>query len=363
MVITLPQPKRAALRRHAPLLLTLLAAGAVVWAVAGLDRAAVQATFARADLALLVAAFGAVLAIHVTLAARWQIVVSGGPGSLRLARIQLESHFWATFVPGGVAQDGYRILALRRLGMGTETVAASVIAERALGLAGLLVLLVPTLVVASSLLGDALLAPMTATAAGLAALLTTGTLLVLIAPIRRGRLRWLPARLHRSFGRLEQALGAYRRSPLRLLGGIGFALAYQACHLAAYLAVGHALGVELSIVHWLVVVPLAAAAGALPLNVGGIGAREGALGLLLLVAGVPPVHAAAVPLVVGIFQFAVGGAGGFSHLLRHAGRLLRRKAAARLDPAPTADGAAPELAAVNAPHDREEPHRELQGSV
>lgn len=290
--------------------------GGVVWVGRGLAASGMLRTLGAARPALLAAALGAAACAHVMAAGRWWSLAPAGHGYARLARIQVESHFWATVVPGGVAADGYRILALKGKGADGHKAAASVMLERALGLVALLVVCGPALAIGAQWLSTKLVVSLGALAAGLSLMITLAAVAALWAPISRGRLAWLPAKLHSACEGLEAAFGEYRDQLGRLARAMGFAIAYHALFLAAYALVGASMDVHLSLGRWFIAVPLASLAATLPLNAWGIGVREGAAVLLLVALGVPPAKAGAVSIAVVGLQMAVGCSGGLSQLLR-----------------------------------------------
>lgn len=309
-------PSRARLKTAARYFGQIAILGGLAWAGKRLAAAGMLSTLGGARPTMLVAAFGAAACAHLAAAGRWWSLAPTGHGYVRLARIQVESHFWATFVPGGVAADGYRVLALRRRGADTHHTAASVVLERLLGAAALLVLAGPALALGTHWLSSKLVVSLSALASILFLMLLSTALVAVWAPLRRGRLRWLPTRIRTAGEKLEDAFSAYRERPLQLLKGFAFALAYHGFFLAAYALAGQAMGLDLSWGHWFIVVPLASLVATLPVNAWGIGVREGAIVLLLVALGAPPAQAGAVSIAVVGLQLALSCSGGVSQLLR-----------------------------------------------
>jgi hypothetical protein len=286
------------------------------WAGSRLTGSGMLTALGHASPMFLVAAFGATAAANLMATGRWWSLAPVGHGYARLARINVESHFWATVVPGGVAADGYRILALNRRGTDAHRAAASVMLERALGMVALLVLCGPALGFGAKWLSTKIVLSLGALAVILFLVLASSAVAALWAPVRRGRLQWLPAKLRNGCAGMEDAFSEYRGKPTRLVRALCFALAYHALFLAAYALVGHAMGVHLSLGRWFIAVPLASLAATLPLNAWGIGLREGAVVLILVALGVSPGKAGAVSIAVVGLQLALGSAGGLSQLAR-----------------------------------------------
>lgn len=290
--------------------------GGLAWGGKQLAASGMLSTLAEASPQMLAASFVAAAGAHLAAAGRWWSLAPDGHGYGRLARIQIEGHFWATFVPGGVAADGYRVLALRGRGSDTHQAAASVMLERVLGLVALLVLCGPALALGAHWLSSRLVI-------SLAAFAGTASLMVILAaaaavwgPIRRGRLRWLPTKVRSVCKGLEDAFAGYRHNPSRLVRSFAFALAYHGLFLAAYALAGEAMGLHLSLWRWFIAVPLTSLVATLPVNAWGIGVREGAIVLLLVALGASPAQAGAVSIAVVGLQLTLSCSGGLSQLVR-----------------------------------------------
>ena len=294
---------------------SVLIVGGIVWGMQRLVDSGMLTRLRYASGVLLLASLAATAGTHLMLTGRWWALTPGGHGYARLARINFESHFWATFVPGGVVQDGYRLLSLSRHGADIHRVAASIIVDRTLGLTVILLLLGPGLLMGSRVVQSDLVVPIVILISVLALTLPAGIATVAWAPIRRGRLRWLPPRVRVALGGVEDALRSYRQEPRRMAGALGFGLAYHGSLIGAYALAGHAIGVDLSPAHWFVVVLFTSITGTLPINIGGIGVREATIVLLLVAFAVSPAQAGAVAIVVGGFQLALSCLGGLLQLL------------------------------------------------
>ncbi len=288
----------------------------LAWAGRRLVASGMLTTLVQASPHFIVGSFAAATGAHLMAAGRWWSLAPKGLGYVPLARIHVESHFWATLVPGGVAADGYRMLALHRRGANPHHAAASIMLERALGLVALLLLTGPALALGTHWLSSRLVISLSALASVLFAMIAGGTLAALWAPVRRGRLMWLPGKLRGACAGLEDAFAGYRNQPRRLVRALGFGLAYHALFLTAYALAGQAMGIHISPTAWFVAVPLASLVATLPVNAWGIGVREGAIVLLLVALGATPAQAGAASVVVVGLQLALGCSGGLSQLVR-----------------------------------------------
>lgn len=218
-------------------------------------------------------------------ALRWQrvLVALGQPEPLRrLVDHYFAGQFVANFLPSTVGGD---VLRATRLSADTgdgHNAFASIVLER---LTGWLVL--PAMTLAGFAINRGLLRVATADAR-LAITLAVGTLVLLAAllflaahPRLGGRLaghhqawlRWLGA-VHLGLDRMRRDRGAVVAI---VLAGFAYQLAVV---LSAFLA-GKALGVHVSFTVFLAFFPVVAIAQVLPISIGGIGLREGALVVFL----------------------------------------------------------------------------------
>ena len=113
-----------------------------------------------------------------------------------------------------------------------------------------------------------------------AAALGAGLALVAL-PILWLRLERLPARARRSLARARVALRRTARRPGTALAAVLAALGIQAGFVMLGALFGRSLGIDVPLSAWFLCWPLAKIAGLLPISIGGLGVREGALALLL----------------------------------------------------------------------------------
>jgi hypothetical protein len=97
----------------------------------------------------------------------------------------------------------------------------------------------------------------------------------------------------------------FRRAPFAVVTVLGVSFAYQLTLVVAAWMVGHALGLNLGITVLLVFMPAVAMAQVLPISIGGLGLREGALVLFLHPLGVSYEHAVAFGLLIYGITLAV----------------------------------------------------------
>jgi glycosyltransferase 2 family protein len=229
--------------------------------------------------ALLLLAAVVTMLVGIGLSAwRWQEVlhVFDAPVSLRtLVAHHLAGQFVGNVLPSTIGGDVLRVTRCAKTIGSTTTAFASVVLER---LSGMLAL--PVLVVVGFAIRPSLLHTDHAWFALLVAALTLAVLgLILFAaghPAIAGRYatneNWT-----RFIGAVFQGIDRARRDPRRILRVLIAALVYQVSIVASYVLIFHALEARVTIAAAFAFVPAVSMLQALPISLGGLGVREGAL--------------------------------------------------------------------------------------
>jgi uncharacterized protein (TIRG00374 family) len=242
-------------------------------------------------------------------AAKWNVLlkVKGIPFSFRhLLHVIWVSNFFGDFLPASVGCDALRIAAITRGTSRTPQAASTVLVDRLLGVLALGVM--------ASLGGLWAAVRWDTWDVLLAFLIPMGAVLVVpwLFWSRRGRrllsftlkrLRWLPGR--RFAERLSAAVRSYRRARRALAVAGGFALATQIIRVFFFVALAHAIGVQLRLSDAFVLVPPIWFILMLPITVSGIGLQEGAFVLLLGRVGVDPAAAFGLSVASRLVTLAV----------------------------------------------------------
>jgi len=233
-------------------------------------------------------------------AVRWQRVLSAMelPSKLStLLNAYLAGQFVSNFLPSTIGGDALRVSRLSAANGETPATFASVVLDRMSGwlilplmcLAGLAIN--PTLIH----LGRASRVAITISLVTLAAL----AVVITVATSRRlggrlaGHTSWL-----RFAGAVHLGLDRLRRHPAAAAGVVATGFAYQLAVISAALLGARALGIHVGPTALLAFFPAVAIVQVLPVTVGGLGVREGALVLFLQPLGVPADKAFALGLLV-----------------------------------------------------------------
>jgi glycosyltransferase 2 family protein len=247
---------------------------------------------------------GLVVAMQfVLLVWRWQLVIcmlrGGAVGLGALSVLLGHSLLVGQVLPTSVGGDVARTVMLARL-TGAATAARSVVCDRLLGFASLVLLAVPTLPIIAGRMGG--LTPfLTLTIAALG--MMAAVALVLASPSIIHAMPWLGRLLATVAGDLRLALCSGKVSLVVVAVGVGSNLLSV---LLIYI-LGSAIGADLRAPDCLVLVPPALLASALPISLGGWGVREGALLAAFSLVQADPAAVAAASVMFGLTNPLVGG--------------------------------------------------------
>ncbi|MGI9023775.1 MAG: lysylphosphatidylglycerol synthase transmembrane domain-containing protein [Acidimicrobiales bacterium] len=231
---------------------------------------------------------------------RWQRVLDAidhpAPASA-LTSYTLAGLFVANFLPSTIGGDVLRVVRLSADNGDAPASFASVVLERLTGFVVLPMITLAALAVDPSLLG-------LGAASKLALALSVASLVALVAILAVAASTRLGGRLAnhenwpRFVGAVHLGIDRIRRRPAAAATVMVSSFAYQLTIILAAFAASRALGLTVGLVPLLAFVPVVAIAQVLPISVGGLGLREGALVLLLAPLGVGAAKATALGLLL-----------------------------------------------------------------
>lgn len=278
----------------------LIAAGLLVLILRSVDLGRLWSLVGRMSLPWFGAAVLTALADRVVMCAKWLPLLRAQIPDYPRARA-VRGYFAASvgvLVLPGAGADALRAVALGRGATGSGLlVGASVVAERALGIAGSGVAAVVSLLLARHL--GLPLPGLTPWIAGLAGL---GSILVLLPVLSRGFpdmsriLKGRGGRAGRLMTRLAEAYVAYRDHPGVWFGVWAASVFEQGMPAVALWCVARALGADVSVLVLLVATPLTMIVARLPVSVAGLGVFEGGMVYLLTRMGVSSSEALGIAL-------------------------------------------------------------------
>lgn len=294
--------------------------GAVVDGIAGADGRLILAAV------LLVLADRALMAYR-SVALLCTIAPHERPRLAALMRIFFVSTFLGTFLPASIGSDVLRSVEMARLNVRVGDAVASVLMDRLLGVASLLVMAIGGLTLVPSLARN----PAVATALLLAAVVLGGSILMVFS--RRAAAlagdvlaRTTGARVRSGTTRLLEAIGQYAGHPRALLAVLFASIGVQALRILQAFYLGRGLGIDASLGPYFAFIPLILLVMLLPVTVNGLGTSQAAFVWFFGLVGVPaaPAFALSVLFVAlgivgnlpGAALYVTGGRRGRSHVTR-----------------------------------------------
>jgi uncharacterized membrane protein YbhN (UPF0104 family) len=250
-------------------------------------------------------------------ALRWWVVIGlfdSGVDFFTALRLLYIGLFFNQTLPSSIGGDAVRVWMLHREGLPSADALFSVALDRLAALIGLVLIVAASLPLLFAVVPDsaarwALAVPMGLVTAGTIGLLTI-----------RGRLaEWLGR--HRATRPLAALAADARRLFLKPATGAaaaGLSLVIQGLTVACVFVLALALGVQVSFVECLVLVPPVILLLAVPISFAGWGVRETAMVVAFGYAGVPQPEAVAVSIAVGVSAMVFALPGGLVWLLSRA---------------------------------------------
>jgi glycosyltransferase involved in cell wall biosynthesis len=262
---------------------------------------------------VVVAAVLLFVVVHLLGALKWHLMVNeagAGLGFSSSVRAYFSGLVGSLFLPSVIGGDVVMVAAAWRETRRRAAIVTGSLLNRALDLGGLAILSVAGAVLLGGGLGAGhrKLLHMIAglTVIGIALFVTS---VLLLHPDR------LPARLRAHYLKHRDAIDSLRHPRMYALP-FALGLVLQFCLLLLHAWIGQGCGVHAGLSAWLLVWPLAKFLSFLPVTLGGIGAREAALAVLLVPFGVEPAAAVAAVLAGAGFRALGSLLGGlFSRLL------------------------------------------------
>ena len=269
----------------------------------------------------LAAATAGSFALLAPAALRWSVVLNaiGSPRGLRVTLpLTMIGLFFSQTLPSTIGGDGMRVWELHRGGVGMASAIASVLIDRAAGLAGICLLVTATLPLLLGLVRDP------AVETGVVLLLATGYAGIAVAML----FDRLPTSVRRfrivsRFAAFSASLRAVVLAPRPALGALGASVLYQSGIVVVVFALARGIGIPVEPAACLVIVPIANLSAVLPISISGWGVREGAFAAGFGLVGVAATDAIVLSVLFGLLNMLVGLSGGLVWLARRQPRPTR----------------------------------------
>ncbi|HEX7914840.1 lysylphosphatidylglycerol synthase transmembrane domain-containing protein [Rudaea sp.] len=285
-----------------------------------LDLHAVLEAFHRFSAGSILVTFALFVASWPIAAARWKLFAPRFPFR-RLFELTMIGQFYSIVLPGQIAGEAVKAYRLAKGNADAERLAASVAMDRIVGMIALLLIAG----IGMALTPHAVPGGLRALLLSICAALIIGLFGFRIPMLHAAALRLtdmiaaLP-QLRRFVPALQRLVHAWRdfaHMPARVFASLALACVFQLLALGTYATMASGLGVELPAADWAWIVAVASLAVLLPVSIGGLGLREGALVGCLSYLGVP--GELAIALSLGLFAVMLSGAvvGGLVEMMAH----------------------------------------------
>lgn len=305
---------RAGLRKTVLFAAKAAVTGALIWLVfRNIDMADVLGRVRALPLWVVPAVVGLILGQFFLGIWRWRILV--GQFNARLApglaaRLFFEGQFFNQALPSTVGGDGVRMYRTYRAGLALESAVSSVILDRVIGLAALVVLVAA----AQPLFYERVADPAARIAfTAIFALATAGIVALLCLGALPQRLRHLS--VVRGLVSLSRASRTAFMRPRILAPVLLLSIAGHLSIVAVFFVTAKNLGLSVTFLDCLVMVPSVLLLATVPVSVAGWGVREGAMVTAFGLIGVSPGGAAAVSVIFGLALIVASLPGGVLWLL------------------------------------------------
>jgi uncharacterized membrane protein YbhN (UPF0104 family) len=275
--------------------------------VAQADVGDARRSLTRANGSWIAWALVAQLVAKACWAFRWSAILRAAGHARRvvdLFGVVLVGLFFGSFLPSSVGGDVARGWALASRGVPLATAAASVVAERLIGVIALAVA-----ATAGAVLGRAGASPWLSAGVALAVGLSAWSL-ASRPTIAAGVLPRLPAALRGRARRMLDALSLVAGRRDLLLVALGWSVLLMAASALFHWSLGRAIALRVPFAAWLVIVPAVMLISTIPLTPNGLGFREAGFVGFLAAQGVPASEAAVFAVLALLVPLPLTLAGG-----------------------------------------------------
>jgi uncharacterized protein (TIRG00374 family) len=283
------------------------------------DFSAVRRVLASASMGTSVFAAGLVLCSFLAGGLRWWLLLRHAAGHISFPQV-LPTYYLGLFfnniLPTTMGGDAVRTVHLGLRGLSLKALVGSAVMDRGVGLlvvVGMGIICLPFAPEISLATRDKLLLVVTATLllAGIALLFSKGFLKF----AQRLSAKYQNTRVRRFLLDTLHLCHSYRTAHGTLLAATGLTVFMQSSVIMSYYLLARTVGIPLSLITYFSIIPLVFLAGALPVSLGGVGMREGALVALLAAVGIDTQTAITLSLLYLFAHLAASMPGGLVILL------------------------------------------------
>ncbi|MEM9058191.1 MAG: lysylphosphatidylglycerol synthase transmembrane domain-containing protein, partial [Pseudomonadota bacterium] len=236
----------------------------------------------------LLAAAGSLTFVGALLtASRWRLLLKTqgvDTTTLHLVRCWMVAAFFNQFLPSTIGGDARRMYDSWRLGASKAGAVAAIGVDRILGLIALMAYGVVALYISTEFFERQAQLKLFVAAIGAALVVCAALIFAPRTPfdgLAAAIIAKSPGFVRKIAGKFQAPIAAYRGQGRVLTLSLLISVALQFNVIAFYALAGTALGMELSLLDYMIVVPVAIVILLLPITINGIGLREGVFAVLL----------------------------------------------------------------------------------
>lgn len=231
--------------------------------------------------------------------------------------VQLKSSFVVSFVPGGMAGDIYRTYVIGKEWQDTLNSIMSVLTEKIIGLASMMALSVISLLYGIYWLQSETFDTIAPAIFLFSTIFFAGCLVVMLMIRLRLLDRWqFSISWWRRLQEEASQLSTLFSSGTNLLKLVILSTVLQVSIVLWYFTIARAMQLQVSLVTFLIIVPLVELLVTLPISVGGLGVRDSALAVLLIPFGLSGAEALSFSLLVTFTGAMVHALSGIAFLFQ-----------------------------------------------
>lgn len=300
-----------------------ISAALIYWILKDADFRQIWETISRANMALLFVAFLMFFVGYTITGTRWRLLLGAQGVTAKLGflvRSFMVAMFFNNFLPSTVGGDAVRVYDSWRLGKSKSRALSVIFVDRLLGGLALAVLAVFGMTFATPLTQRLPALPLwigvIAIAAMLLALMIFRPPQKLLSYLEDSRLP-IPGVIRKLLAKIIDAFILFKDRHDVLLPAVLLSFALQVNVIVYFYFLSVALGFDVPMLAFFLIVPVATATMMLPISINGIGVREGIFALLLLPYGIGNEGAIALAWVSYGFILLQGLLGGLVFALRN----------------------------------------------
>lgn len=299
----------------------IVSGGLILWLLSAVDLSVLVDLVATVNAGFLGLAGALIVVEQALLSYKWNQLLKAremGLPFLEAFRVYYISSFIGSVLPSSVTGDVFRVYRLYRRGAPAMDATSSVLVERVLALASILLVTVGAATIWTGEVGRVVVAYVGV--AGLGGAVVASAILGRdrLIPVASSLLGRIDGRIGGMVASFYAAIAAYARYRAVLLYVLALSVLFQAVRVMITYCVALAIEQDVSIVYFFAVVPLTLMVGMLPISVGGIGVREGAFVYFFTRAGMGASEALTLSLLVYAVAMLAVLPGGIAYMLEGA---------------------------------------------